>query len=101
MKDSQQIYDKLNSLRKSTLDTYKEYCEKVKHPILMEEDDPCIIDYMDQSSGLYTEAVIKELRATEIVVKDNCCQRDVLIDYTDLAIEDRIQVLQIYEEQIN
>ena len=56
-----------------------------------------IVDYLDQNTGLYCEAFVRQLTTENILVWDRGVGEIVCIDIDQLNVQDRIQILEIYE----
>lgn len=97
--DSEILYQEYKQLEERTIELYKKYTEKQKKPIKFDREDECdfLVDYLDHSAGIYYEASLVSLKKDRIVIFDRELGQKVHIDFTDLMILDKIQILEIYE----
>ena len=79
----------------------KEYYNRIilnqKEPLIIDEDLHYIVDYLDQNTGLYCEAFVRQLTTENILVWDKELGKTVCIDIDQLNVQDKIQILEIYE----
>ena len=79
----------------------KEYYNRIilnqKEPLIIDEDLPYIVDYLDQNTGLYCEAFVRQLTTENILVWDKELGETICIDIDQLNVQDKIQILEIYE----
>ena len=79
----------------------KEYYNRIilnqKEPLIIDEDLHYIVDYLDYNTGLYCEAFVRQLTTENILVWDKELGETVCIDIDQLNVQDRIQILEIYE----
>ena len=68
-----------------------------KEPLIIDEDLPYIVDYLDNNTGLYCEAFVRQLTTENILVWDKELGETVCIDIDQLNVQDKIQILEIYE----
>ena len=68
-----------------------------KEPLVINEDLHYIVDYLDQNTGLYCEAFVRQLTTENILVWDKELGKIVCIDIYQLNVQDKIQILEIYE----
>ena len=79
----------------------KEYYNRIilnqKEPLIIDEDLHYIVDYLDYNTGLYCEAFVRQLTTENILVWDKELGKIVCIDIDQLNVQDKIQILEIYE----
>ena len=79
----------------------KEYYNRIilnqKEPLIIDEDLHYIVDYLDYNTGLYCEAFVRQLTTENILVWDKELGEIVCIDIDQLNVQDKIQILEIYE----
>ena len=79
----------------------KEYYNRIilnqKEPLIIDEDLHYIVDYLDYNTGLYCEAFVRQLTTENILVWDKELGKIVCIDIYQLNVQDKIQILEIYE----
>ena len=68
-----------------------------KKPLVINEDLDYIVDYLEQNTGLYCEAFVRQLTTENILVWDKELGEIVCIDIDQLNVQDKIQILEIYE----
>ena len=76
---------------------YNRIISNQKEPLIIDEDLRYIVDYLEQSTGLYCEAFVRQLTTENILVWDKELGEIVCIDIDQLNVQDRIQILEIYE----
>ena len=76
---------------------YNRIISNQKEPLVINEDLHYIVDYLDDNTGLYCEAFVRQLTTENILVWDKELGETVCIDIDQLNIQDTIQILEIYE----
>ena len=76
---------------------YNRIISNQKEPLVINEDLHYIVDYLDQNTGLYCEAFVRQLTTENILVWDKELGEIVCIDIDQLNVQDKIQILEIYE----
>lgn len=76
---------------------YNRIISNQKEPLVINENLHYIVDYLDQNTGLYCEAFVRQLTTENILVWDKELGEIVCIDIDQLNIQDKIQILEIYE----
>ena len=79
----------------------KEYYNRIilnqKEPLIIDEDLHYIVYYLDQNTGLYREAFVRQLTTENILIWDKELGETICIDIDQLNVQDKIQILEIYE----
>ena len=88
---------KYTALKEDIEEYYKRIISNQKEPLIINEDLSYIVDYLEQSTGLYCEAFVRQLTTENILVWDKELGETVCIDIDQLNVQDRIQILEIYE----
>ena len=88
---------KYTALKEDIKEYYKRIISNQKEPLIIDEDLHYIVDYLDQSTGLYCEAFVRQLTTENILVWDRGLGEIICIDIDQLNVQDRIQILEIYE----
>ena len=76
---------------------YNRIISNQKEPLVINENLHYIVDYLDQNTGLYCEAFVRQLTTENILVWDKELGEIVCIDIDQLNVQDKIQILEIYE----
>lgn len=76
---------------------YNRIISNQKEPLVINENLHYIVDYLDQNTGLYCGAFVRQLTTENILVWDKELGEIVCIDIDQLNIQDKIQILEIYE----
>ena len=76
---------------------YNSIISKQEEPLIIKENLHYIVDYLDQNTGLYCEAFVRQLTTENILVWDKELGETVCIDIDQLNVQDKIQILEIYE----
>lgn len=93
-----EILDKKYTALKEDIEKYyQRIISNQKEPLIIDKDLHYIVDYLDQSTGLYHEAFVRQLTTENILVWDKELGETVCIDIDQLNIQDKIQILEIYE----
>ena len=101
-----EILDKKYTALKEDIEKYyNRIISNQKEPLVINENLHYIVDYLEQNtglfreqnSGLYCEAFVRELTTENILVWDKELGEIVCIDIDQLNVQDRIQILEIYE----
>ena len=93
-----EILDKKYTALKEDIEKYyNRIISNQKEPLIIDEDLPYIVDYLDQNTGLYCEAFVRQLTTENILVWDKELGEIVCIDIDQLNVQDKIQILEIYE----
>ena len=95
-----EIEEQFKTLKENIKKYYTEMLSKQKKDIVLGESD-ILVDYLVYSLGTYEEAYINRLTSEHILVYDRSLGEDVVIDFDQLTIQDRIQVLEIYEQKLS
>ena len=88
---------KYTALKEDIEEYYKHIISNQKEPLIIDEDLPYIVDYLEQRTGLYCEAFVRQLTTENILVWDRGLGEIICIDIDQLNVQDRIQILEIYE----
>ena len=88
---------KYTALKEDIEKYYKRIISNQKEPLIIDEDLPYIVDYLDPKTGLYCEAFVRQLTTENILVWDKELGEIVCIDIDQLNVQDKIQILEIYE----
>ena len=88
---------KYQELKEDIEKYYKRIISNQKKPLVINEDLPYIVDYLEQNTGLYCEAFVRQLTTENILVWDRGVGEIVCIDIDQLNVQDKIQILEIYE----
>ena len=88
---------KYTVLKEDIEEYYTRIISNQKEPLVINEDLHYIVDYLDQNTGLYCEAFVRQLTTENILVWDRGLGEIVCIDIGQLNVQDRIQILEIYE----
>ena len=88
---------KYTALKEDIEGYYKRIISNQKEPLIIDEDLDYIVDYLEQNTGLYCEAFVRELTTENILVWDKELGETVCIDIDQLNVQDKIQILKIYE----
>ena len=88
---------KYTALREDIEEYYTRIVSNQKEPLVINEDLHYIVDYVDQKTGLYCEAFVRQLTTENILVWDKELGKSVCIDIYQLNVQDKIQILEIYE----
>ncbi len=88
---------KYTALKEDIEKYYNRIISNQKEPLIIDEDLPYIVDYLEQSTGLYCEAFVRQLTTENILVWDRGLGETVCIDIDQLNVQDKIQILEIYE----
>ena len=88
---------KYKELKEDIEKYYKRIISNQKEPLVINEDLHYIVDYLDQNTGLYCEAFVRQLTTENILVWDKELGEIVCIDIDQLNVQDKIQILEIYE----
>ena len=91
---------KYTALKEDIEKYYNRIISNQKEPLVINEDLPYIVDYLEQSTGLYCEAFVRQLTTENILVWDKELGEIVCIDIDQLNVQDKIQILEIYEIEI-
>lgn len=89
--------EKYKALKEDIEKYYQRIISNQKEPLIIDKDLYYIVDYLDQSTGLYCEAFVRQLTTENILVWDKELGETVCIDIDQLNIQDKIQILEIYE----
>ena len=89
--------EKYKALKEDVEKYYQKIISNQKEPLIIDKDLHYIVDYLDQSTGLYCEAFVRQLTTENILVWDKELGETVCIDIDQLNIQDKIQILEIYE----
>ena len=93
-----EILDKKYTALKEDIEKYyNRIISNQKEPLVINKDLHYIVDYLDQSTGLYCEAFVRQLTTENILVWDKELGEIVCIDIDQLNVQDKIQILEIYE----
>ncbi len=93
-----EILDKeYKKLKEDIEEYYKHIISNQKEPLVINEDLHYIVDYLDQNTVFYCEAFVRQLTTENILVWDKELGETVCIDIDQLNVQDRIQILEIYE----
>ena len=93
-----EILEKKYQTLKEDIDKYyNSIISNQKEPLVIDEDLHYIVDYLDQNTGLYCEAFVRQLTTENILVWDKELGETICIDIGQLNVQDRIQILEIYE----
>lgn len=93
-----EILEKKYQTLKEDIDKYyNSIISKQEEPLVIDEDLHYIVDYLDQNTGLYCEAFVRQLTTENILVWDKELGETVCIELEQLNIQDKIQILEIYE----
>ena len=93
-----EILDKKYTALKEDIEKYyNRIISNQKEPLIIDEDLDYIVDYIEQNTGLYCEAFVRQLTTENILVWDRGLGEIVCIDIGQLNLQDRIQILEIYE----
>lgn len=76
---------------------YNRIISNQKEPLVINEDLHYIVDYLDNNTGLYCEAFVRQLTTENILVWDKELGEIICIDIDQLNVQDKIQILEIYE----
>ena len=95
----EELDQQFNSLKTNIENYYAKITSKQKEDIVLGDTD-IIVDYLVSSLGTYEEAYIKKLTPEHILVYDKSIGKNVIVDLDQLTIQDRIQILEIYEEKM-
>ena len=88
---------KYTALKEDIEEYYTRIISNQKEPLVINEDLHYIVDYLEQSTGLYCEAFVRQLTTENILVWDKELGEIVCIDIDQLNVQDKIQILEIYE----
>ena len=88
---------KYTALKEDIKEYYKRIISNQKEPLIIDEDLHYIVDYLDQNTRLYCEAFVRQLTTENILVWDKELGEIVCIDIDQLNVQDKIQILEIYE----
>ena len=88
---------KYTALKEDIEKYYKCIVSNQKEPLIIDEDLPYIVDYLEPKTGLYCEAFVRQLTTENILVWDKELGEIICIDIDQLNVQDRIQILEIYE----
>ena len=88
---------KYTALKEDIEEYYNRIISNQKEPLIIDEDLPYIVDYLEQSTGLYCEAFVRQLTTENILVWDKELGEIICIDIDQLNVQDKIQILEIYE----
>lgn len=91
------LYKKYIALKEDIEKYYNRIISNQKEPLVINENLHYIVDYLDQNTGLYCEAFVRQLTAENILVWDKELGEIVCIDIDQLNVQDKIQILEIYE----
>ena len=91
------LEEKYQKLKEDIEEYYTRIISNQKEPLVINEDLHYIVDYLDQNTGLYYEAFVRQLTTENILVWDKELGETVCIDIDQLNVQDRIQILEIYE----
>ena len=89
--------EKYKALKEDIEKYYQRIISNQKEPLIIDKDLHYIVDYLDQSTGLYCEAFVRQLTTENILVWDKELGEIVCIDIDQLNVQDKIQILEIYE----
>ena len=93
-----EILDKKYTALKEDIEKYyNRIISNQKEPLVINEDLHYIVDYLDQNTGLYCESFVRQLTTENILVWDKELGEIVCIDIDQLNVQDKIQILEIYE----
>ena len=93
-----EILDKKYTALKEDIEKYyNRIISNQKEPLIINENLHYTVDYLEQSTGLYCEAFVRQLTTENILVWDKELGEIVCIDIDQLNIQDKIQILEIYE----
>ena len=95
--NTERLDKKYQELKEDIEEYYTRIISNQKEPLVINEDLPYIVDYLEQSTGLYCEAFVRQLTTENILVWDKELGETICIDIDQLNIQDRIQILEIYE----
>lgn len=90
---------KYTALKEGIEKYYQKIISNQKEPLIIDKDLHYIVDYLEQSTGLYCEAFVRQLTTENILVWDKELGETVCIDMDQLNIQDKIQILEIYETE--
>ena len=90
---------KYTALKEDIEEYYNRIISNQKEPLVIKEDLHYIVDYLDQNTGLYCEAFVRQLTTENILVWDKELGEIVCIELNQLNIQDKIQILEIYETE--
>jgi hypothetical protein len=65
------------------------------------EEAKFYIDFMHKARQIYHKAKVLKIKPGSILVEDFIMDETVEIDFTQLAVEDQLTILEIYEQVIN
>ena len=88
---------KYQELKEDIEKYYNRIISNQKEPLIIDEDLHYIVDYLEQSTGLYCEAFVRQLTTENILVWDKELGEIVCIELEQLNVQDKIQILEIYE----
>ena len=88
---------KYQKLKEDIEEYYNRIISNQKEPLVINEDLQYTVDYLDQNTGLYCEAFVRQLTTENILVWDKELGEIVCIDIDQLNVQDKIQILEIYE----
>ena len=88
---------KYKELKEDIEKYYTHIISNQKEPLIIDEDLHYIVDYLDQNTVLYCEAFVRQLTTENILVWDKELGETVCIDIDQLNVQDKIQILEIYE----
>jgi hypothetical protein len=95
-----EILEKKYQTLKEDIDKYyNNIISKQEEPLIINEDLHYIVDYVDQNTGTYCEAFVRQLTTENILVWDRELGEIVCIELEQLNIQDKIQILEIYETE--
>lgn len=93
-----EILDKKYTALKEDIEKYyNRIISNQKEPLIIDEDLHYIVDYLDQNTGLYCESFVRQLTTENILVWDKELGEIVCIELEQLNVQDKIQILEIYE----
>ena len=93
-----EILEKKYQTLKEDIDKYyNSIISKQEEPLIIDEDLDYIVDYLEQNTGFYCEAFVRQLTTENILVWDKELGETVCIDIDQLNVQDKIQILEIYE----
>ena len=93
-----EILEKKYQTLKEDIDKYyNSIISKQEKPLIIDENLHYIVDYLEQNTGTYCEAFVRQLTTENILVWDKELGEIVCIDIDQLNVQDKIQILEIYE----